>query len=203
LTKFVARYKGTKLERARDLFEQCLEAVGAKEDSAAFYKLYAKLEEEHGLLRHAMSIYDRATQSVPKELKVTMYKQYIKKAEQFFGVTKTREIYAKAVEDLSDHEAKDMCLQWASVERKLGEVDRARGLLAHASQFCDPRKHMAFWKRWHDFEVSERKRKCTVLYGTVLCCAVLCCAVLRCAVLYCTVLYCTILYWHAYHLLVW
>lgn len=155
LTKFVARYKGTKLERARDLFEQCLEAVGAREDSAAFYKLYAKLEEEHGLLRHAMNIYDRATQSVPADLKVEMYKQYIKKAEQFFGVTKTREIYEKAVGELPDMQAKDMCLLWSEVERKLGEIDRARGLLAHASQFCDPRKHPGFWKRWHDFEVSH------------------------------------------------
>ena len=28
--------------QARDLFEQCLEAVGAKEDSGAFYKLVQK-----------------------------------------------------------------------------------------------------------------------------------------------------------------
>ena len=96
---------------------------------------------------------NRATQSVPADLKVEMYKQYIKKAEQFFGVTKTREIYEKAVGELPDMQAKDMCLLWSEVERKLGEIDRARGLLAHASQFCDPRKHPGFWKRWHDFEV--------------------------------------------------
>ena len=31
------------------------------------YLLYAKLEEEHGLSRHAMAVYDRATKAVPTE----------------------------------------------------------------------------------------------------------------------------------------
>ena len=34
---------------------------------AAIFLLYAKLEEEHGLARHAMSVYDRATKAVPPE----------------------------------------------------------------------------------------------------------------------------------------
>ena len=33
----------------------------------AIYLLYAKLEEEHGLARHAMEIYDRATRAVQPE----------------------------------------------------------------------------------------------------------------------------------------
>ena len=33
----------------------------------ALYLLYAKLEEEHGLARHAMNIYDRAAMGVEKE----------------------------------------------------------------------------------------------------------------------------------------
>ena len=33
----------------------------------ALYLLYAKLEEEHGLSRHAMAIYDRATKAVPAD----------------------------------------------------------------------------------------------------------------------------------------
>ena len=55
LSKFLERYQGTKLERARDLFEQCLEkcpAIYAK----TLYLLYAKLEEDHGLARHAMQV---------------------------------------------------------------------------------------------------------------------------------------------------
>ena len=34
---------------------------------AALYLLYAKLEEEHGLARHAMSVYERATSAVLPE----------------------------------------------------------------------------------------------------------------------------------------
>jgi len=33
------------------------------------YLLYAKLEEEHGLSRHAMAVYDRATKAVLPEQK--------------------------------------------------------------------------------------------------------------------------------------
>ena len=33
----------------------------------AIYLLYAKLEEEHGLARHAMSVYNRATTAVPAD----------------------------------------------------------------------------------------------------------------------------------------
>lgn len=33
----------------------------------ALYLLYAKLEEEHGLARHAMSVYERATNAVLPE----------------------------------------------------------------------------------------------------------------------------------------
>lgn len=83
------RYGGSKLERTRDLFEQCIEQCPPKfakglflqmicmwmhisffkfyYSVAALYLLYAKLEEEHGLARHAMSVYERATTAVLPE----------------------------------------------------------------------------------------------------------------------------------------
>jgi hypothetical protein len=37
--------------------------------TSALYLLYAKLEEEHGMARHAMAIYERATKAVlPEEM---------------------------------------------------------------------------------------------------------------------------------------
>ena len=39
------------------------------------------------------------------------------------------------------------------MERKLGEIDRARAIYAHASQFCDPRVHPTFWQEWNNFEI--------------------------------------------------
>ena len=38
-------------------------------------------------------------------------------------------------------------------ERKLGEIDRARAIYAHASQFCDPRVNPNFWAEWNSFEI--------------------------------------------------
>ena len=46
-----------------------------------------------------------------------------------------------------------MCLRFAQMERKLGEIDRARAIYAHASQFCDPRIHQNFWAEWNSFEI--------------------------------------------------
>lgn len=103
------------------------------------YLKYGDLEETHGLARHAMSIYDRATKAVAPEDRAEMYHFYIAKAATMFGVTSTREIYERAIEVLPDKDARVMCMRYAEMERKLGEIDRARGVFAHGSQFCDPR----------------------------------------------------------------
>lgn len=78
LHKFTERYSdGSKLERARDLFEQCLENCPAK-FAKTLYLLYAKLEETHGLDRRALKIYERATAAVePKE------KEEVSRIERF------------------------------------------------------------------------------------------------------------------------
>lgn len=152
LTKFIHRYGGKKLERARDLFEQVLEGCPAK-FAKSFYLMYAKLEEEHGLARHAMTIYERATKAVLPEEQFEMFNLYIKQAAEIFGVTHTREIYEKAIDVLMDDQAREMCVRFADLERKLGEIDRARAIYMHASQMADPRTTPTFWKVWHDFEV--------------------------------------------------
>jgi pre-mRNA-splicing factor SYF1 len=151
LTKFVLRYGGDKIERARDLFEQVLEKVPAKE-SRVFFVMFANLEEEHGLTRHAMSVYDRACRTVAEEDRYALYLLYISRATEFFGVTHTREIYAQAIENLPEKHIKDMCLRFADMERKLGEIDRARAIYAHGAQYCDPRTEKGFWDAWTDFE---------------------------------------------------
>lgn len=151
LDKFIERYAGTKLERLRDLFEQSVERVPA-DDAAEFFIKYAKAEETFGLARHAMSVYDRATRAVPDAARLDMYRLYIKKVEQFFGVTKTRPVYERAIAELNDDHCRDICLEFSSMERKLGEVDRARSILQHGSQFADPRRVPAYWHQWKEFE---------------------------------------------------
>jgi pre-mRNA-splicing factor SYF1 len=54
---------------------------------------------------------------------------------------------------LPDRQTAEMCLRFAALERKLGEIDRARAIYAHASQFCDPRINPQFWSEWNTFEI--------------------------------------------------
>ncbi|KAF8275243.1 spliceosome complex protein [Lactarius quietus] len=152
LSKFVKRYGGSKLERARDLFEQALEKCPPKSCKPIFL-LYAQLEEEHGLAKRAMTIYDRAAQVIEDEDKFEMFTIYIAKAAENYGLTATRPIYERALEVLPDRQTAKMCLRFAAMERKLGEIDRARAIYAHASQFCDPRTNPEFWAEWHTFEI--------------------------------------------------
>ncbi|KAM9313486.1 pre-mRNA-splicing factor SYF1 [Gastrophryne carolinensis] len=152
LSKFIARYGGKKLERARDLFEQALDGC-PKKFAKNIFLLYAKLEEEHGLARHAMALYERATQAVEPGEQYEMFNIYIKRAAEIYGVTHTRSIYERAIELLSDEHCREMCLRFADMECKLGEIDRARAVYSYCSQMCDPRLTPGFWQTWRDFEV--------------------------------------------------
>ncbi|KAI0703601.1 spliceosome complex protein [Cytidiella melzeri] len=152
LAKFVKRYGGDKIERTRDLFEQALEKCPAKSCKSIFL-MYASFEEEHGLAKRAMGIYDRATGVVNDEDKFDLFTIYIAKATASYGLTATRPIYERALEILPDKQTAEMCLRFASMERKLGEIDRARAIYAHASQFCDPRVNQNFWAEWNTFEI--------------------------------------------------
>jgi len=154
LSEFLARYGGTKLERTRDLFEQCLDECPTKFAKNIFL-LYAKLEEEHGMARHAMAVYDRAVLAVENSEQAEVYNIYLRKAAEIYGVTRTRQIYEKAIETLKEGEARDMCVRFAEMETKLGEIDRARAIYSHASQMCDPRTTPDFWQTWKDFEVKH------------------------------------------------
>lgn len=117
--------------------------------------MYAKLEEDHGLARNVMKIFDRATTAVEEESRPEIFERYIQKASDTYGVTSTREIYQKAIDILSDRQARSMALKFAELERQLGEIDRARAIYAFASQFADPRIDSEFWDTWNKFEVNH------------------------------------------------
>jgi pre-mRNA-splicing factor SYF1 len=80
---------------------------------------------------------------------------YIQRVSELHGIIATRDIYERAIEALSDMQAKDICIRYAELERKLGEIDRARAIFGHASQFCDPRIIPSFWKTWQEFEIKH------------------------------------------------
>jgi pre-mRNA-splicing factor SYF1 len=152
LTKAVDRKIG--IERLRDLFEQAVEDCPPK-FAKTIYLMYGNLEEERGLARHAMRIYERATRAVADEDRADMFNFYITKSASNFGLPSTRQIYERAIAALPDSEAKEMCLKFADMEKRLGEIDRARAIYGHASQFCDPRTNPDFWTRWEQFEVQH------------------------------------------------
>ncbi|KAL8945315.1 MAG: hypothetical protein Q9183_008091, partial [Haloplaca sp. 2 TL-2023] len=152
LTKAVDRKLS--IERLRDLFEQAVEGCPPK-FAKTLYLMYGALEEERGLARHAMRIYERATHAVSDEDRAEVFTFYITKSATNFGLTSTRSIYERAIVALPDTEARDMCLKFAEMERRLGEIDRARAIYGHASQFCDPRTTPGFWKKWEGFEVAH------------------------------------------------
>lgn len=152
LTKAVSRE--ISIERLRDLFEQAVDGCPPK-FAKHIYLMYGALEEERGLARHAMRIYERATRAVADEDRLDMFNFYVTKSASNFGLTSTRPIYERAITALPDREAKDMCLKFAEMERRLGEIDRARAIYGHASQFCDPRLEAGFWSKWEAFEVQH------------------------------------------------
>lgn len=84
-----------------------------------------------------------------------MFNIYIKKAADIYGVPKTREIYEKAIEVLNEENTREMCIRFAEMETKLGEIDRARAIYAHCSQISDPRVTNNFWQIWKEFEISH------------------------------------------------
>ena len=60
-----------------DVF-QAVEHVPSK-DAGDFYIRYAKLEETHGLMRHAASVMDRACAAVEDSERLDMFRLYVAK----------------------------------------------------------------------------------------------------------------------------
>ena len=104
-----------------------------------------------------------------------MYEVLVAKTTSNFGLPATRAVYEKAIEVLPDKQTAEMCLRFAAMERKLGEIDRARAIYAHGSQLsvgscclcivltdsrlplfsCDPRIDAGakYWAAWNSFEI--------------------------------------------------
>uniref|UniRef100_A0AC35TLN3 Suf domain-containing protein n=1 Tax=Rhabditophanes sp. KR3021 TaxID=114890 RepID=A0AC35TLN3_9BILA len=154
LTKFLRRYSDKKIERMRDLFEQCIEGITPKYAKNIFV-LYAKFEENYGSPRRAMTIYNRAAMIVEKDDQSVIFNIYIKKAMDLFGITHARPVFEQAIEQLPENDSRDISMKYAQLERSLGEIDRARAIYAHCSEVCDPNVYGQFWETWKDFEMKH------------------------------------------------
>jgi pre-mRNA-splicing factor SYF1 len=154
LVAFLKRYKGSKLERTRDLFQRCVEAC-PPEECSEFFIMNGKFEEEHGLTKRALGVYKQMCQKVPPLEKYTSYQLFIAKTTKYLGLTATRDIYQTAIEALEDGFAATLCLDFSRMETSLQEMDRARAVLAYGAQMADPRRNEEYWKAWNTFEVSH------------------------------------------------
>jgi pre-mRNA-splicing factor SYF1 len=96
--------------------------------------MYADYEENFGLINHAMEIYDRATKDTDNlKDKFEIYNLYIAKAAEYFGVARTRQLFERGFEMLKGFDLLEIGLRFAKLERKLGEIDRARAIYIHLS----------------------------------------------------------------------
>jgi pre-mRNA-splicing factor SYF1 len=154
LSSFYKRYGGTKIFRMRELFDRCLESCPPS-DASEFFILYGKFEEEYGLAKRALGVYERMCTVVPPEEKFSAYELFITKTIKYGGITATRPIYERAIAALEDHPASIMCCAYAKMESSLNEIDRARAAFTYGAQLADPRRNPEYWGDWHEFEVSH------------------------------------------------
>lgn len=168
LNTFVKRYGDRKLERARDLFEEAIKAAPAyKKDGrehphpklVVLYTMYADMEERYSLARRSMAVLARAAIAVRPEDRANVYRLYVTRMAELFGVPKTRPIYEDALKTLTTkEEVMEFAKRFAATETQLGEIDRARAIFMHGAQIADPRAGVVandYWKSWHDFELAH------------------------------------------------
>ena len=153
LKKFAQIWGTAKTERARDLFERVLGDCPEKK-RLFYYVMYGEFEENHGLISHAVEIYDRMVEQVTDSEKISAFELYIFKVSEYLGVTKTRPLFEKALKDIQDDSIIPLGLIYADFEKNLGEVDRARSVLYYLSQFSDPTvEDHPLWVAWDQFEL--------------------------------------------------
>ena len=143
-------------ERIRSIFEDCIKDI-APEYMKTFYLMYASFEEEHGLARTALVIYERYAQACREQERRAAYSLWIVKATDFVGVIATRPIYQKALEALKrdDGHVRVMCVRFAALETRLCEMDRARRIFAYGARYANPKHTADYWDQWKSFELEH------------------------------------------------
>lgn len=155
LTAFLQRYQGEKIERARNLFQRCLDDC-PPEECADVFMMYGEFEEKFGLTKRALSVYKAMCDKVTPAEKYVAYQLLILKTIQYQGVAATRDIYQNALEGLKEPSSfVKMCTDFAKMEAELQEIARARAIYTYGSTTADPRRLPEFWKDWNDFEIAS------------------------------------------------
>ena len=85
-----------------------------------------------------MAVYDRAVAAVADSDKMAVLKVFLRRASDLFGVSRTRQIYEKAIEIMPSLLVRDVCMDFANLEQSLGEIDRVRGIYSYCASLCNP-----------------------------------------------------------------
>ncbi|MEN2500487.1 MAG: Pre-mRNA-splicing factor SYF1 [Marteilia pararefringens] len=157
LPAFIRRKRdSSNTERIRDLFEKCLLDCPNNE-IIYFADMYAGFEIKSAFPRRAVSIYQRMLNklSANADLQYLLYRKLLDMIKEQFGVLESREVYQSALETLQDRHAIELGIEFAKMEKSVGEVDRARSIFAYTSQMANPAKYGSFWAEWQEFEVDH------------------------------------------------
>lgn len=129
--------------------------VEVSHSGITYYFMYSEFEERFGLFNHAVEILDRMSDEVPEQDKQRAYEVFATKVANLMGVTRTRPIYEKALENFKGKTFVLFGLRYAKLEKMLGEIDRARQIFNYLAPMVDPEiDHYLFWKTWEEFELA-------------------------------------------------
>ena len=152
LVDFINHYKNEKIEIFRDIIQNIIIFSGHLK---IFYYIYAFYEEKYGLYNHCIDILKEASQNVKEEEKPEIHSVIIAKCAKYFGIGKVRLAFDDAMNNLEKSYVLEIGLKYISIEIKLKEINRARGIFKYLGKLFNPDNKEykeEFWEMWDNFE---------------------------------------------------
>ena len=152
LVDFINHYKNEKIEIFRDIIQNIIVFSGHLK---IFYYIYAFYEEKYGLYNHCIDILKEASQNVKEEEKPEIHSVIIAKCAKYFGIGKVRLAFDDAMNNLEKSYVLEIGLKYISIEIKLKEINRARGIFKYLGKLFNPDNKEykeEFWEMWDNFE---------------------------------------------------
>ena len=152
LVDFINHYKNEKSEIFRDIIQNIIVLSGHLK---IFYYIYAFYEEKYGLYNHCIDILKEASQNVKDDEKPEIHSVIIAKSAKYFGIGKVRLAFDDAMNNLDKSFVLEIGLKYISIEIKLKEINRARGIFKYLGKLFNPDNKEykeEFWEMWDNFE---------------------------------------------------
>jgi pre-mRNA-splicing factor SYF1 len=146
------------VERIRDLLESAI-CDCPKEHVGVFYFQFYKFELEEGFSGDAIGVLRRAVTALMTVPASAMGFINLALAEcmRIEGAVGVRRIFEDAIQTFSKNDKLviEFCMEYCGFEQRLGQLERGRKLLAHGSQYANPKKFEYFWDFWKNYEISH------------------------------------------------